>query len=363
MLARRSLISSIGTLAIFASFCLLSWPLSPSLSPALATDTTITTTTTTTTAASSTDAGAPSQPWPHQLPRNHPEPSAARLRQWPSWRSVQTAFVFGDSYSDSFFDPGQAPYPSRALPLGNDNRTYPSGPRSAKWPSFLFDPAGAARAVPAFNFAISGSSVTANLWPGQDTPLPPTVPPLDMQVAQGFLPLCAPAEAADDSANNNAGPGPADACVWQPATSVFFVWSGINDVFAPLVLGTRWLPDRTALSYLASLRALYAAGARNFLLMTLPPLELLGSSSAADSDDDEAAGAAEAANARRALVAEFNGNLRHVRNAVMAECPDATARVFDANALWRDVLARPSLFAETGGLTRWRSFCYAYAGR
>lgn len=281
---------------------------------------------------------------PHMTPpashldTNAPSPSAARLRHWPIWSHVRHAFIFGDSYTDAFYDAENGPHPTAERPYGNNNRSWPPGPPDPKWPTFLTghlrQPGG--HNISTFNFAVSGSSVTESTSPyplGSDIP---GLTPFDGQVTQHFLRLC----------SSHTAP-----CAWTSETSIVFVFSGINSVLAPFFLGTEPEPEKTLLSYLDTLQRMYTVGARNFVLFTIPPLDLI---------DTHSPGNVTAQ--KKQDVIDFNTQLRTVRNSFMHRFPDVTVRLFDAFTLYHDILANVDAFSQTKGITILTQGCDEYAG-
>jgi len=141
----------------------------------------------------------------------------------------------------------------------------------------------------------------------------------------------------------------AQKCDWEPDTALFMLFGGINDVLSTFMLHTERAPERVMRRYRGAIVRLYDDGARNFLLLNLPPMDRIG---VAGEDTAQ----------KRADVAEFNRLLRVMRNSLMREFADMSVRLFDTNKLWSDVLDDPDAFEQTKGITRLVDPCVAYAG-
>ena len=176
----------------------------------------------------------------------------------------------------------------------------------------------------------------------------PEVRSLKQQVHTDF----ATAYTTSASGRPPAAPG---APAWTGADSVFAVWIGINDVGNSYYYGpgvTDGLNARILAEYRAALDALYAAGARHFVLLNVPPVDrsplMLG--------QDAAARALEAADLAQwnALVAALAADLR------AAHPGEAAVWVYDAHAAFGAVLDNPAARPETAGYKNTTAFCNAY---
>lgn len=188
-----------------------------------------------------------------------------------------------------------------------------------------------------YNFAITGAAITEALLPS--FLLSPKSParPLEEQVSETFMGLCGlDADAAQQ-------------CDWEPESALFMFFGGINDILSPFILHTERAPERVIRRYRGAVTRLYDDGARNFLLLNVPPIERIG---VAGKDTAQ----------KRADVAEFNRLMRVTRNSLMREFGDINVRLFDTYQLWCDVLDHPDAFEQTKGITRLVDPCAAYAG-
>ncbi|RMZ67627.1 fungal cellulose binding domain-containing [Pyrenophora seminiperda CCB06] len=171
------------------------------------------------------------------------------------WRNIHHLFVFGDSYTQTGFSTNLT-QPSASNPMGNP--AYPGWTSSngPNWVGFLTTTYNASRLL-TYTLASGGATVDAALV----TPYAPTVLSLKDQVQSQFLPTY--------------GSHPAGIAPWTSSSALFSFWIGINDV------GNSWrggnttaLYDAIFAVYAKQLDALYATGARNFLFLAVPPVNL-----------------------------------------------------------------------------------------
>lgn len=154
---------------------------------------------------------------------------------------------------------------------------------------------------------------------------------------------------------------------WTANDTLFSMWFGINDVvissgkmqYTPL--------DRIFDSYMASMQMvrillamknshcskriltpyqLYDAGARNFLLLNIPPIDLVYVTYDTTT--------------MRSDIASFNSRLLSLRLHFQRAHPLATAYVFDVYELYQQILRKPESFAQTAGLRNTTDVCPEY---
>ncbi|KAI5847661.1 hypothetical protein DFP73DRAFT_542567 [Morchella snyderi] len=231
--------------------------------------------------------------------------------------STKYIFSFGDSYSQTGFDvTGTAP--SASNPLGNP--TFPGSTSSGgtNWLGYLvtdFKPATAA--LLNYNFAAGGAPTNNTIVASWGTPL-------TTQVAT-FL--------------QYVGAAGASAVPWTSDNAVFAVWIGINDIGNSYYLDV----DQAALhaqlmdTIFTLVQQLYAAGARKFLFMSVPPVEKVPRQLTND--------AADRAN-EAAQIADFNGQLVARAAAWQAGMPAGTTAVwpFDTQVPFNQVIADPAAY-------------------
>lgn len=99
----------------------------------------------------------------------------------------------------------------------------------------------------------------------------------------------------------------------DPATTLFAIWSGANDVFAHVEKGEAITPEKVALNISTAISTLYTSGGRSFLVPNLPPIGMIPSYL---NDRDKARSATEFVNAYNALLDvqldELSANLEDV---------------------------------------------------
>ncbi|PBP27640.1 GDSL-like Lipase/Acylhydrolase [Diplocarpon rosae] len=165
---------------------------------------------------------------------------------------VALASAIGDSYTDTGFNI-ILEKPSASNPIGNP--AFPGYTTSGgnNWLTYLSKTPSPA--LLSYNFA-NGGAITSDKILG---PFEPVVPSFVDQIS---------------TFTTNLAPRPSYAR-WTSADSLFGVWIGINDV------GNGWhlvnwttLAEAITSTYLAQVSILYSSGARNFVFLTVPPIEL-----------------------------------------------------------------------------------------
>ncbi|KDQ09428.1 carbohydrate esterase family 16 protein [Botryobasidium botryosum FD-172 SS1] len=155
---------------------------------------------------------------------------------WPGFGGLRYLFVFGASYCDVGFTMAKdTPAPTDDNPLGIE---YPGVTYAEEgkpnWVGFLATVYNASPLL-VYNYALGGATVDG----------------VANQVERSFLP--------------RAGTKPAGA-VWTERDSLFITWVGINDI-------ARGASAHDSLDRLFAAQAkLYAAGARNFMFVEMPPI-------------------------------------------------------------------------------------------
>ncbi|CAL3970348.1 unnamed protein product [Diplocarpon coronariae] len=221
-------------------------------------------------------------------------------------------FTFGNSYSQTGFNIslekpsasnpiGNPPFPGYTTSGGNNWLTFVSKTPS---PSLL-----------AYNFAYGGATTSAELI----APFEPTVLSLIDQVSLF---------------TSNLAPPPTYAS-WTSADSLFGIWIGVNDV------GNGWHRDNwttlveTIIStYVSQVSTLYSSGARNFVFLTVPPIELtpLIRTDSADNQKAVAEAVVQYNTLLTAAVNTFAGDKTDVKMWVVDTAPAFNAAVADPGA-------------------------------
>ncbi|KAF9814905.1 hypothetical protein IEO21_04849 [Rhodonia placenta] len=161
----------------------------------------------------------------------------------PSWRglsNINNLIIFGDSYSDVGYRPRTSPHPTEDQPLGVE---FPgvtwSGPDASNWVGSLITEYITHGPVLVYDYAVGGDTVAG----------------VHDQIRIGFLP--------------EVGKRP-EWAPWSPTDTLFVTWVGINDC--------GWPEEDVAREAVKQLfeeqELIYEAGARNFLLVDVPPVHL-----------------------------------------------------------------------------------------
>ncbi|KAI0593252.1 hypothetical protein F4775DRAFT_523188 [Biscogniauxia sp. FL1348] len=256
--------------------------------------------------------------------------------EWTGWSDIKHAFIFGDSYTQTGFN-YTSTAPSASNPLGNPTSpvygwTSSNGPNWVYYLTFKYN----ASLVQTYNFAYGGATVDSDLV----APYTPTVLSLKDQVESEFIP-------------GYTGAAPA-APAWSSADSVFALWIGINDVGSSYWMGADELAALNAQIfdvYAGLVGALRDAGARNFVFVSVPPV---------DRSPLTAGQGADAAAREKAAIATWNGRVGDLAAALKADTPEANVWVYDANASFGAVMDDPGAYEATAGLKNTTDYCAAY---
>ncbi|KAE9366829.1 carbohydrate esterase family 16 protein [Stipitochalara longipes BDJ] len=158
---------------------------------------------------------------------------------------------FGDSYSQTGFSITGAK-PSTSNPIGNPAFPGYTTTNGNNWITYLLHPSTASTLL-SYNFASGGATTDASLV----KPFQSTVLSLIDQVSL-FTTHLSPLPSSSLTATN----------------TLFAIWIGVNDVgnaFGNANWGT--LSQTIVSQYLSQVQKLYSSGARNFLFLTVPPIQ------------------------------------------------------------------------------------------
>ncbi|KAI4285791.1 MAG: hypothetical protein L6R38_000344 [Xanthoria sp. 2 TBL-2021] len=167
-------------------------------------------------------------------------------KAWSGWQNIQYLFTFGDSYTSTSFNI-RGPQPNPQNPLGNP--AYP-GATSANGPNYVdfLTTTYNQSFIRTFNLGYGGATIDPSLL---GSPYGLIVQSFRQQVQEEFLPTY--------------------------ATNSGVEWSGSNSLFTDVILsyGQRnsTLNFLLIKSYENLVHQLYAAGARNFLFLNVPPID------------------------------------------------------------------------------------------
>ncbi|KAG8722613.1 hypothetical protein FRC08_017446 [Ceratobasidium sp. 394] len=153
---------------------------------------------------------------------------------WPGWKGIQYMFIFGDSYSTVSWAPTTAPVPTPANPIGVEWPGVTSvGALKPNWVGYMTNGFNVSNLL-AFDYAISGNNITGFI----------------AQIQNVFMP--------------SAGQRPATS-PWTADNSVFVSWIGINDLHEGEDM------NGAINQIMQQQQNLYNLGARNFLIINMPP--------------------------------------------------------------------------------------------
>lgn len=243
-----------------------------------------------------------------------------------------TADLSGDSYTQTGFDP-KSTQPSSTNPFGNPPWPGWTSSNGPNWVGFLTATYNKTK-IQTYNLAYGGATVDSALV----APFEPTVLSLKNQVQDQFVPIY--------------GSHPATA-PWKDSDSLFAFWIGINDV------GNSWwlsnateLYDQIFTVYDGLLESIYATGARNFLFLSVPPVNLAPLTLANGDYAIENEGK---------MIESWNTKLKNLTTAFSNRHNDTpTIFIHDTHTLFTDVIKDPKVYEQTAGLKNTTGYCTAY---
>ncbi|GJJ05952.1 hypothetical protein Clacol_000139 [Clathrus columnatus] len=239
---------------------------------------------------------------------------------------IKHLFSFGDSYTDTGFNPnGTLAGPTLSNPLGNP--VFPGFTSSGgeNWVGFLIDTFNITRLF-SYNFAFSGATLDSSLA----TPFSPTVVSVRNQIQEEFIP----------------GLGQKPASVpWTSENSLFAIFDGINDV-----LNIDGNPNQTAAQepfftlYTTLVNQLFDVGARNFLFVGVPAIDLTPFVMEQGPNNPALA---------KASLELWNTNVQTVAANLRRAHPDVTTHFANMETLFREIVAHPELVGISNSSDLW----------
>ncbi|KAH8668424.1 hypothetical protein BX600DRAFT_480671 [Xylariales sp. PMI_506] len=166
---------------------------------------------------------------------------------------TQYFITFGDSYSQTGFNITTGPEPSEANPLGNPALPGYTASGGLDWVGFMVTEFNASLLL-SYNFAYGGATTDASLV----APYAAGVFSLVDQTNE-FTEYMVP---------------PPDFAPWKASDTLVGVWMGVNDVG-----NTYWLSNMDEVltevvdRYFQMLQIMYDSGIRNFVLLSVPPID------------------------------------------------------------------------------------------
>ncbi|PKS10975.1 hypothetical protein jhhlp_002734 [Lomentospora prolificans] len=257
-------------------------------------------------------------------------------KNWAGWENAKYAFIFGDSYTQTGFDvTGEAP--SASNPMGNPPYPGWTSSNGPNWVGFLTNKYNATAALRTYNLAYGGATVDSDLV----EPWQPTVLSLRDQVTDLFLP--------------NYAPGSANAPDWDPKSTVFGIWIGINDVGNSFWSGedaTTELYGQIFDVYASLVNDLYTAGGRNFVFLNVPPVQR----SPLILDQGE-----QAIELETAALDKFNALIDGLaKDLKTAHEKEVNVWVYDSYKSFGEVLDDVTAYPQTADYKDTTTFCEAY---
>ncbi|KAF2462825.1 uncharacterized protein BDR25DRAFT_386053 [Lindgomyces ingoldianus] len=253
---------------------------------------------------------------------------------WLGFDKISNLFIFGDSYTATGFNINGT-QPNTANPLGNPafpGLTFSNGRNWVDFLSLTYN----ASVVSTYNFAFPGAVVDGSITPNRFRPM-------KQQVHEFFLP---------NYAQNNTSKA-----TWKSDNTLFASFFGINDVTGTYQTGNSTIHSAIIASYNSLVNELYAAGARNFLFLSVPavhrsPLTMNQGSMSAQFVEME-----------RVAIADFNMRIMNMVQRLVQQHTDVTAFFYDTFTLFNQVLDKPDVKPETEGLKNTTGFCFSYSRR
>ncbi|RPA72828.1 hypothetical protein BJ508DRAFT_419279 [Ascobolus immersus RN42] len=260
--------------------------------------------------------------------------SATFLPFWPTykgWKNIDTLFVFGDSYTQTGFNlTNGSPLPSKSNTFGNPPFPGWTSANGPNWIGYLATSYNKTRQS-VWNLAYGGATIDSELVkPWRDDVLS-----LKDQVNNLFVPYLAKPTA------------PAN-LKWKADKSLFLFWIGINDIG-----NSYWLGDfdnfhkKLLDEYFTLVNTLYSKGARNFVFLTVPPVErsplILGQGEWSIENEGLA-------------LASFNAKLNTYVKEFQKKNRAAWTKVFDTKPVFDQMLDQPAKYGF-GNVT---SYCDDY---
>ncbi|CAK7220147.1 hypothetical protein SCUCBS95973_004060 [Sporothrix curviconia] len=254
---------------------------------------------------------------------------ASKAPLWPGWEGINTIFSFGDSYTTTGFVAAQGPQPDATHPLGTPQHQWQTSSNGPNWICYLTTDCNEAP-IKTYNLACGGATVASRLIHRFN----PKVLSLEQQVEDVFLPLY--------PAGNR----------WQPSSTLFALFLGINDVGLLYTDHEPSVYDEYLATYADLVLQLYNVGARSFLFLTVPSVDR----SPLTTRQGPEASAKESVH-----IQYWNDGIARMADH-LRQRPGTTVFVFDTRAPFSRVMDTQAAFPETAVYRDTTSFCPAYAG-
>ncbi|KAJ4381828.1 hypothetical protein N0V86_003193 [Didymella sp. IMI 355093] len=257
---------------------------------------------------------------------------AAPSCSWSSWKNVKNMFIFGDSYTQTGFNITST-QPNPTNPFGNPPYPGYTSSNGPNWIDFLATTYNASF-IRAYNLAYGGATVDSALV----TPYAPTVLSLVDQVHAEFLPRY--------------GAHPKDV-PWTSKDSLFAFFIGINDVGNSWWLNNSTLYDTIFTRYAGLLDDVYKTGARNFLFLSVPPVNLAPLTLSKDDGGY-------AVETEGKVILDWNKRLGAMTKAFKKRHAEVQVFVHDTYKVFDDVIKNPKAYTQTSAYKNVTGYCAAY---
>ena len=176
--------------------------------------------------------------------------------------------------------------------------------------------------IKTYDFAVSGATIDNAIVPALST----SIASVRQQVETMFLTRYASK--------------PADA-PWTSANSLFGVFIGINDLDNSYTKNQATTNTALVNEYAILLEKLYQSGARNFLVLNVPPVERT----------PFGAGLGSGTASLKADIADCNSRVAVMLSNLAKNHTDATSFLFDTNSYYNQALNNLKAFSQTAGIT------------
>lgn len=232
----------------------------------------------------------------------------------------------GDSYTRTAWS-YTGTLPSSSNPFGNPAFPGTTSANGLNWIQHLTTTHNSSLIL-TYNFAIGGATIDNDLVTGSTD--------VAEQVEDRFIPNFS------------------DSDLWEPPSTLFSFWVGINDVEKSyLTQNSTEVFPKVFIKYADLIDQLYETGARNFLILNVPSIErsprVTGSNAAA-----------ERIPIMTAAVALYNSLLLDLVSSVEEKYGDATVFHVDTYKYFDLIQSKPKAFIETSGYRNTDGYCSAY---
>lgn len=224
--------------------------------------------------------------------------------------------------------------PSRENPIGNPDFPGVTSAIGANWAGFLTGTYNDSF-IRTIDLAGGGATVDGAIFKSKF----PGFRSFKTQVERDFIPNYAENKPSDFE--------------WSRENTLFASFFGLNDCRAAYFQSKSSELPKDISVYIDILGNLYNAGARNFLVLELTPLERAPNSRWNNTRRQEELGG---------LIKGYNTNLTQALTDFSNDRPDAAVFLFDTHQLYNELLDNVCSYPETCAIKDTTSFCPAYGG-